>query len=45
MYKNLGEVKLEKGLQVMTMHIVDNGDMNIDYLEFVPEPETGEDGK
>jgi hypothetical protein len=44
-YKNLGEVKLEKGLQVMTMHIVDNGDMNIDYVEFVPELETGEDGK
>ena len=33
--KNLAEVKLSKGLHVMTLKFVKEGNMNVDYLEFV----------
>lgn len=31
---NLTTLKLEKGIHVLTIHIVANGNMNLDYLEF-----------
>jgi hypothetical protein len=34
-YEGLAEVKLEKGLQVMTLRFLKEGNMNVDYLEFV----------
>ncbi|OIV44020.1 delta endotoxin C-terminal domain-containing protein [Flavobacterium johnsoniae] len=33
---NIGTIKLEKGIQVLTLHIVENGNMNLDYLTFTP---------
>jgi hypothetical protein len=30
----LATVRLEKGIHVLTIHIVTNGNMNLDYLEF-----------
>lgn len=33
---NIGTIKLEKGKQVLTLHIVENGNMNLDYLSFTP---------
>ncbi len=27
-------IKLKKGIHILTIHIVDNGNMNLDYLEF-----------
>jgi hypothetical protein len=34
---NIGTIKLEKGKQVLTLHIVENGNMNLDYLTFTPQ--------
>ena len=31
---SLAEVKLQKGVHVLTLHVVGNGNMNFDYLEF-----------
>ncbi len=36
---NLAEVKLTKGLHVMTLKFVKEGNMNVDYLEFLPKGE------
>jgi hypothetical protein len=33
--KNLGKIKLKKGVQILTLNIVAIGQMNFDYLEFV----------
>lgn len=33
---NIGTIKLEKGKQLLTLHIVENGNMNLDYLTFTP---------
>ena len=33
---NLTEVKLEKGLHVMTLSVLKEGNFNLDYLDFVP---------
>lgn len=33
---NIGSIKLEKGRQLLTLHIVENGNMNLDYLTFTP---------
>jgi hypothetical protein len=33
---SIGSIKLEKGIQVITLKTVENGNMNYDYLEFVP---------
>lgn len=33
---NIGTIKLEKGTQLLTLHIVENGNMNLDYLTFTP---------
>lgn len=30
----IGSIKLNKGIHVLKLHIVSNGDMNLDYLEF-----------
>ncbi|GAC1300137.1 MAG: hypothetical protein NVSMB24_00030 [Mucilaginibacter sp.] len=30
----LGSVKLKKGVHILTLHVVSNGNMNFDYLEF-----------
>lgn len=30
---NIGSIKLAKGIHVLTLHIVSNGNMNLDYLE------------
>jgi hypothetical protein len=30
----LAEVKLKKGIHILTLHVVTNGNMNFDYLEF-----------
>ena len=32
--KNITEVKLEKGVQILTLHTLSNGQMNYDFLEF-----------
>jgi hypothetical protein len=34
----LAEVKLDKGIHVMTLKFLKEGNMNIDYLEFLPRP-------
>ena len=34
--ENLAEVKLEKGIHVMKLSVVKEGNFNLDYLEFVP---------
>lgn len=34
---NLAEVELPKGLSVLTLHIVTNGNMNLAYLDFKPK--------
>lgn len=34
--ENIGTIKLEKGKQLLTLHIVENGNMNLDYLTFTP---------
>lgn len=34
--QNIGTIKLEKGKQLLTLHIVENGNMNLDYLTFTP---------
>ncbi|WP_337965994.1 carbohydrate-binding protein [uncultured Flavobacterium sp.] len=34
--ENIGTIKLEKGTQLLTLHIVENGNMNLDYLTFTP---------
>ncbi len=34
--EKLAEVKLEKGLHVMTLSVLKEGNFNLDYLEFVP---------
>jgi len=34
--ENIGTIKLEKGTQLLTLHIVENGNMNLDYLNFTP---------
>jgi hypothetical protein len=31
---NMAEIKLEKGLQTITLHTIENGDMNYDYISF-----------
>lgn len=31
---SIGSIKLNKGIHVLKLHIVSNGDMNLDYLEF-----------
>ena len=36
---NLTEVKLTKGLHVLTLKFVKEGNMNVDYLEFLPKGE------
>jgi hypothetical protein len=36
-FKDIGEVKLEKGLQVMTLHFLSPEGINMDYVEFVPK--------
>lgn len=33
--KNLGKIKLKKGIQILTLNVVAIGQMNFDYLEFV----------
>ena len=30
----LGEIKLQKGIHVLRLHVVEHGNMNFDYLEF-----------
>ncbi len=35
--QNIGRIKLEKGKQLLTLHIVENGNMNLDYLTFTPK--------
>ena len=37
--ERLAEVKLERGLHVLRLNILKEGNMNIDYLEFVPASE------
>jgi endoglucanase len=39
--ENLAEVKLEKGLHVMTLSVLKEGNFNLDYLEFVPVTASG----
>jgi hypothetical protein len=34
--ENIGVITLEKGKQLLTLHIVENGNMNLDYLTFTP---------
>lgn len=34
---SLGSVQLKKGLHTLKLHIVENGNMNLDYLEFTKE--------
>jgi len=34
---SLGSVDLKKGIHLLTLHIVENGNMNLDYLEFTKE--------
>lgn len=34
--KALGNIKLQKGKQLLTLHIVTNGNLNLDYLSFTP---------
>ena len=34
----LAKVHLAAGKQLLTLHVVANGNMNFDYLEFTPEP-------
>lgn len=34
--ENIGSITLEKGKQLLTLHIVENGNMNLDYLTFTP---------
>jgi hypothetical protein len=36
---NLAEVKLNKGLHVLTLKFVKEGNMNVDYLEFLAKGE------
>jgi hypothetical protein len=36
-FTNLGEVKLEKGLQVMTLRFLSPEGINMDYIEFAPK--------
>ncbi|KAF2338343.1 delta endotoxin C-terminal domain-containing protein [Flavobacterium tistrianum] len=33
---NIGSITLEKGKQLLTLHIVENGNMNLDYITFTP---------
>ncbi|MEN2489652.1 delta endotoxin C-terminal domain-containing protein [Flavobacterium sp. B11] len=33
---NIGNITLKKGKQLVTLHIVENGNMNLDYLIFTP---------
>ncbi len=35
--KNLVQVKLKKGVQVLTLHVLTNGHMNFAYLDFKPQ--------
>jgi hypothetical protein len=37
--RNLTEVELSKGIHIMTLKFVKQGNMNIDYLEFLPKEE------
>jgi hypothetical protein len=37
MYEPLAEVTLEKGPQVMTLRFLKEGNMNVDFLEFIPK--------
>jgi hypothetical protein len=40
---NLAEVKLPKGVCVLTLHVRTEGDMNLAYLDFIPRNlETGQ---
>ena len=32
--ENMAQMKLEKGLQTITLHTIENGDMNYDYISF-----------
>ena len=34
---NIAEVKLPKGVSVLTLHIVTEGNMNLAYLDFKPK--------
>jgi hypothetical protein len=34
---NMAEVELPKGLSVLTLHIVTEGNMNLAYLDFKPK--------
>jgi len=36
--ESLSKVDLIKGIHVLTIHIVTNGNMNLDYLEFKQHP-------
>jgi hypothetical protein len=38
--ERLAEVKLERGVHVLTLSILKEGNMNIDYLEFIPAGQT-----
>lgn len=31
---NIGSITLKKGQQTLTLHIIENGNMNLDYLTF-----------
>jgi len=35
---SIGSVKLEKGIHVLTLHIVTNGNMNLDYMDLDIQP-------
>jgi hypothetical protein len=39
MYDNVAEIKLDQGPQVLTLKFVKEGNMNVQYLEFVPKAE------
>jgi hypothetical protein len=34
--ENIGCIILEKGKQLLTLHIIENGNMNLDYFTFTP---------
>jgi hypothetical protein len=35
--EDLIQVKLKKGVQVLTLHVLTNGHMNFAYLDFTPK--------
>jgi len=42
-YQNIAQVELEKGPQLLTLKFVKEGNMNVQYLEFVPIKSTGKE--